>query len=58
MVGRGALNIPNLSHVLKSNAEKMPWNEIQKILQKYANVENEYGSGFTMWHELNNGYVI
>lgn len=46
MVGRGALNIPNLSHVLKSNAEKMPWNEIQKILQKYANVENEYGSGF------------
>jgi len=31
---------------LKSNAEKMPWNEIQKILQKYANVENEYDSGF------------
>ena len=46
MVGRGALNIPNLSHVLKSNAEKMPWYEIQKILQKYANVENEYDSGF------------
>ena len=46
MVGRGALNIPNLSHVLKSNAEKMPWCEIQKILQKYANVENEYDSGF------------
>lgn len=46
MVGRGALNIPNLSHVLKSNTEKMPWREIQKILQKYANVENEYGSGF------------
>lgn len=46
MVGRGALNIPNLSHVLKSNTEKMPWREIQKILQKYANVENEYDSGF------------
>ena len=46
MVGRGALNIPNLSHVLKSNAEKMSWCEIQKILQKYANVENEYDSGF------------
>lgn len=46
MVGRGALNIPNLSHVLKSNAEKMPWREIQKILQKYAKVENEYDSGF------------
>lgn len=24
----------------------MPWYEIQKILQKYANVENEYDSGF------------
>ncbi|MCK9080942.1 tRNA dihydrouridine(16) synthase DusC [Haemophilus influenzae] len=46
MVGRGALNIPNLSHVLKSNAEKMPWCEIQKVLQKYAKVENEYDSGF------------
>ena len=46
MVGRGALNIPNLSHVLKSNAEKMSWCEIQKILQKYVNVENEYDSGF------------
>ncbi|HHE9959019.1 TPA: tRNA dihydrouridine(16) synthase DusC [Haemophilus influenzae 10810] len=46
MAGRGALNIPNLSHVLKSNAEKMPWHEIQKILQKYAKVENEYDSGF------------
>lgn len=46
MVGRGALNIPNLSHVLKSNAEKIPWLDIQKILQKYANVENEYDSGF------------
>ena len=46
MVGRGALNIPNLSHVLKSNAVKMPWCEIQKILQKYANVETEYDSGF------------
>ena len=46
MVGRGALNIPNLSHVLKLNAEKMPWCEIQKILKKYANVENEYDSGF------------
>ena len=36
MVGRGALNIPNLSLVLKQNCEKMPWADIQKILQKYA----------------------
>ena len=46
MVGRGALNIPNLSRVLKQNAEKMSWTEIQKILQKYAEMENFHDSGF------------
>ncbi|OOF57306.1 tRNA dihydrouridine(16) synthase DusC [Rodentibacter myodis] len=46
MVGRGALNIPNLSNVLKTNAPKMPWVEVQKILQKYAEMENFHDSGF------------
>ena len=46
MVGRGALNIPNLSHVLKFNTPKMPWAEIHKILQKYAEMENFHDSGF------------
>ncbi|OOF81889.1 tRNA dihydrouridine(16) synthase DusC [Rodentibacter ratti] len=46
MVGRGALNIPNLSHVLKSNAPKMLWSDIQTILQKYAEMENFHDSGF------------
>lgn len=46
MVGRGALNIPNLSYVLKSNAPKMRWSEIKMILQKYAEMENFHDSGF------------
>ncbi|TGY50586.1 tRNA dihydrouridine(16) synthase DusC [Rodentibacter caecimuris] len=46
MVGRGALNIPNLSHVLKLNVPKMPWSEIQTMLQKYAEMENSHDSGF------------
>ncbi|BFU60323.1 MULTISPECIES: tRNA dihydrouridine(16) synthase DusC [Rodentibacter] len=46
MVGRGALNIPNLSYVLKSNSPKMYWSEIRKILQKYAEMENFHDSGF------------
>ena len=46
MVGRGALNIPNLSLVLKQNCEKMPWADIQKILEKYAEMENFHDSGF------------
>ena len=58
MVGRGALNIPNLSLVLKQNCEKMPWADIQKILQKYAEMENFHDSGFIMLPASNNGYAI
>ena len=46
MVGRGALNIPNLSRVLKFNTPQMPWAEIHKILQKYTEMENFHDSGF------------
>ena len=58
MVGRGALNIPNLSLVLKQNCEKMPWEDIQKILQKYAEMENSMIPVFIMLPESNNGYAI
>ncbi|OOF70335.1 tRNA dihydrouridine(16) synthase DusC [Rodentibacter caecimuris] len=46
MVGRGALNIPNLSLVLKNNALKMDWSAVQTLLCKYAQMENWYDSGF------------
>ncbi|MFZ7174110.1 tRNA dihydrouridine(16) synthase DusC [[Pasteurella] aerogenes] len=46
MVGRGALNIPNLSLVLKHNQAPLDWTEIMPILQKYARVENLLDSGF------------
>lgn len=46
MIGRGALNIPNLSHVIKHNQPKFTWAEILPILQKYSQLENEYDSGF------------
>ena len=46
MVGRGALNIPNLSYVLKYNQAPMPWQQVYTMLQKYAQMENEYDSGF------------
>lgn len=58
MVGRGALNIPNLSHVLKSNAEKMSWCEIQKSCKNTLMSKMNMTVVFIMWHELNNGYVI
>ena len=46
MMGRGALNIPNLSHVIKENADKMPWEEVMIMLRKYAQMENIHDSGF------------
>ena len=46
MIGRGALNIPNLSHVVKYNVNKLSWEQILPILQKYAQVENVHDTGF------------
>ena len=46
MVGRGALNMPNLSRVLKHNNAPLSWAEIMPILRKYATLENCHDSGF------------
>lgn len=46
MIGRGALNTPNLSRVVKFNAPKMPWNEVLQLLFRYVNMENTQDSGF------------
>ncbi|QXB22023.1 tRNA dihydrouridine(16) synthase DusC [Lelliottia amnigena] len=45
MVGRGALNIPNLSHVIKFNAPRMPWADVVKILKKYSQLEKQGDTG-------------
>lgn len=46
MIGRGALNVPNLSRVVKWNAQKMPWSEVMQLLFQYVNMENEQDTGF------------
>lgn len=46
MIGRGALNVPNLSRVVKWNAPKMPWSEVMQLLFQYVNMENEQDTGF------------
>ena len=58
MVGRGALNIPNLSLVLKTKLRKNALGGYSKILQKYAEMENFHDSGFIMLPASNNGYAI
>lgn len=47
MVARGALQLPNLSQVLKLNAHKLDWRTgVIPLLQAYAQVENSFDSGF------------
>lgn len=48
MIGRGALNVPNLSRVVKENAPRMPWPEVVAMLQKYTRLEKQGDTG--MYH--------
>ncbi|WP_437889248.1 tRNA dihydrouridine(16) synthase DusC [Phytobacter sp. V91] len=45
MIGRGALNVPNLSRVVKENAPRMPWPEVVALLQKYTRLEKQGDTG-------------
>ncbi|AIJ07107.1 MULTISPECIES: tRNA dihydrouridine(16) synthase DusC [Edwardsiella] len=45
MIGRGALNIPNLSRVIKENAPKMPWPQVVSLLRRYARLEKQGDTG-------------
>lgn len=45
MIGRGALNTPNLSHVVKANQPKMPWEQVGKLLLKYTELEKQGDTG-------------
>ncbi|AKH64483.1 MULTISPECIES: tRNA dihydrouridine(16) synthase DusC [Photorhabdus] len=45
MIGRGALNVPNLSRVVKYNEPKMPWQGVIQLLQKYVRLEKQGDTG-------------
>ncbi len=45
MIGRGALNVPNLSRVIKYNEPRMAWPEVVKLLQKYVQLEKQGDTG-------------
>ncbi|WP_434525376.1 tRNA dihydrouridine(16) synthase DusC [Photorhabdus asymbiotica] len=45
MIGRGALNVPNLSRVVKYNEPKMHWQEVVQLLQKYVRLEKQGDTG-------------
>ncbi|MBP2845013.1 tRNA dihydrouridine(16) synthase DusC [Dickeya oryzae] len=45
MIGRGALNVPNLSRVIKYREARMPWSEVVQLLQKYVQLEKQGDTG-------------
>lgn len=45
MIGRGALNVPNLSRVIKYNAPRMPWHEVVQLLARYVQLEKQGDTG-------------
>ncbi|HHW4411937.1 tRNA dihydrouridine(16) synthase DusC [Citrobacter freundii] len=45
MIGRGALNIPNLSRVVKYNEPRMPWPDVVTLLKKYTRLEKQGDTG-------------
>jgi tRNA-dihydrouridine synthase C len=45
MIGRGALNIPNLSRVVKYNDPRMPWADVTELLRKYSRLEKQGDTG-------------
>ncbi|UQY45437.1 tRNA dihydrouridine(16) synthase DusC [Mixta hanseatica] len=48
MIGRGALNVPNLSRVIKDNAPPMPWPQVMALLHRYTRLEKQGDTG--MYH--------
>lgn len=42
MIGRGALQVPNLSKVVKFAESKMPWQQVLDLLYTYVQMENEH----------------
>lgn len=45
MIGRGALNVPNLSRVIKYNEAPMPWPEVVQLLNNYCKLEKQGDTG-------------
>jgi len=45
MIGRGALNVPNLSRVIKYNEPRMVWPDVVQLLKKYVQLEKQGDTG-------------
>ncbi|MEQ4531854.1 MAG: tRNA dihydrouridine(16) synthase DusC [Mixta sp.] len=48
MIGRGALNVPNLSRVVKYNEPPLAWPQVMALLHRYTRLEKQGDTG--MYH--------
>lgn len=39
MLGRGALAVPNLAHVVKGTQNKLPWKQVVELMLEYSEIE-------------------
>lgn len=46
MLGRGALNIPNLGSVVKHQKERICWSDVLDVLIRYVQMDNPHDSGY------------
>lgn len=58
MLGRGALNVPNLSRVVKYNEPRMPWLEVVKLLQNMCSWKSRAIPACIMLRASNSGWGI
>ena len=45
MIGRGGLHVPNLTLVIKYQAEPMAWHQVMQILFKYIKLKKQGDTG-------------
>ncbi|WP_392562617.1 tRNA dihydrouridine(16) synthase DusC [Orbus sturtevantii] len=45
MLGRGALNLPNLGAIVKHGQKKLAWQDVLNLLKRYIIIDNPYDSG-------------
>lgn len=58
MLGRGALNVPNLSRVVKYNEPRMPWPQVVELLQNTSIWKSRATPACITWHASNSGWAI
>ncbi|QIQ21234.1 tRNA dihydrouridine(16) synthase DusC [Zophobihabitans entericus] len=50
MIGRGALNLPNIANIIRLNEERLAWDKVLTILYRYAQTTQEHLENKPFYH--------